>query len=756
MKSKFKIAGLTIIIIAVVFGLIAPNVSCAGVIDAFAGTIFRVLGWIITKISSLILTLSAAIFGAMLKEGFRSYKSAAQGAWTATRDIANMFFILFMVIVAFGTILRNEKYGAKKLLPKIIITALLINFSAVFCYVVIDLTNVAANAFLNMAKNEIRALNQQSDPDIAAAIVDSLKLTGALMPMDCVKTFDQDFGNCQFLLTSEERAICTENATRNKNDCEKWNKQIQKTKDEEEDVGDIIVAAIMSSAIMLIAAITLFMAGLVMLLRTVFIWVLVALAPLAIACSLLPTLRPNWEKWLKKFLNWCLFAPVFTFFIWLVVKIGTSNQIGAISSSVGSRTNLATAGAITEFFTGSSTLIRYCIVLATLIIGLMAAKELGVVGGDMAYNALNKMGKGAAGWAKRTSMRPVKAMGTAVGAGALKGAGKLFGDTKLGRRMGAKAAQIKQSATQTVENKKYANLLNTMTDENIEKEIMSAVGARKLIAVQAAKKRGILREANRPVAEQAMKTMRGYGDEEGARSLEELRPDAVKDPTKQNPAIERAIKEGTHKRWSKKVLESPEGVKVMGELRKQLGNTEFVKVFKGWAKDIQDVAKVALKEGFTNNLDETTEEGKDNMGRRRAHATVTGKLDDAFANYDRPGNEILKNKLKEHIGGWGDKDFAILNMPDAEKSRKIVVEFMKPQQVYGAALELSGGVKEEMISYAQKSRPEIFAQMQKSLGWAAKKVVDLREEKKIITEPTEEEFRKAREKQPPRGEKPFG
>jgi hypothetical protein len=678
MKSKIKIAGLTIIIIAVVFGLIAPNVSYAlnifnGLIEPFAASIFRILGWIITKIASLILTLSAAIFSAMLKEGFRSYKSAAQGAWTATRDIANMFFILFMIVVAFGTILRNEKYGAKKLLPKIIITALLINFSAVFCYVVIDLTNVAANAFLNMAKNEIRALNQQSDPDIGAAIVDSLKLTGTLMPMDCVKTFDQDFGNCQFLPQgSEEKAKCVENATKNKNDCEGWNKKIAQTKNEEEGMGDVIVAAIMSSVIMLVAAVTLFMSGLVMLLRTVFIWVLVALAPLAIACSLLPTLRPNWEKWLKKFLNWCLFAPVFTFFIWLVVKIGTSNQIGAISSSVGNRTNLATSGAITEFFTGSSTLIRYCIVLATLIIGLIASKELGVVGGDMAFNALNKMGKGAAGWAKkragRLAGRPLEAGGRLAGAGALgRLAGtKLFKGTKLGGRMEAKALQMRQSMAQTKENKEYEKLTSTMTDDQLLKEVKTAGKARKLIATQKAQTRGLLQKTeDRDAVRSGINTLRGYGFEKEAGELEEARFSVIGNSTRQEEVWKKARSKGTHKNLRSAAVKNQ--VDATGNIIDASG-TAAIKTMVKCAINVTDALAMIkelpllVQEQIKNTMEQDSSAflknnrfDPDNIKERSVYAAVTGKVDVAFRN----SLGVLNNpELGKFVRNMKPTDFA--------------------------------------------------------------------------------------------------
>ena len=49
--------------------------------------------------------------------------------WTIVRDVCNMFFVVIMLVIAFATVLRIENYSYKKLLPKLVIMAILINFS---------------------------------------------------------------------------------------------------------------------------------------------------------------------------------------------------------------------------------------------------------------------------------------------------------------------------------------------------------------------------------------------------------------------------------------------------------------------------------------------------------------------------------------------------------------------------------------------------------------------------------------------------
>jgi hypothetical protein len=372
------------------------------------------------------------------------------------------------------------------------------------------------------------------------------------------------------------------------------------------------------------------------------------------------------------------------------------------------------SGFMSGFFATMANSIAYFLFIGLIMGGIIAAQKLGITGANVAMKLATNARKGATNWMKRTAMRPVKAGGRLAGAGLMGLGGKVFKGTMLGRRMGAKAAQIKQSATQAAENKKYANLLNTMTDENLEKEIMSAMGARKLIAVQAAKKRGVLRETNRAVAEQSMKTMRAYGDEEGARSLEELRPDAIKNPAKRKEAMERAIKEGTHKKWSEKVFKMPEGAEVLKELQKQLGTAEFAKVFKGWAKDIQEIAEKTMISEFTNDFTNV-----DNLDKRKNYAKLTGKTHQAFLG-DNTGTiqpsyfPLAQSTIEAHIQGLNDEDFGNLK---TDEDKMLAARYMKVSQVYGAGTKLSGKDKELMKTIASAHNLAAHAEMASAKNW---------------------------------------
>ena len=69
--------------------------------------------------------------------------------WGITRDLANMFFILILLIISFATVLRIKSWAISQLWWKLVVAALLINFSLVIAGFVIDFANVLTTFFLN-------------------------------------------------------------------------------------------------------------------------------------------------------------------------------------------------------------------------------------------------------------------------------------------------------------------------------------------------------------------------------------------------------------------------------------------------------------------------------------------------------------------------------------------------------------------------------------------------------------------------------
>jgi len=99
---------------------------------------------ILSTFFGLIIYLEAQIIDYLLSSNNFSFINApiVKIGWTLTRDLANMLFILILLIIAFATVLRMESYGMKRLLPKLIMVAILINFSLVFAgFVIVAFAN---------------------------------------------------------------------------------------------------------------------------------------------------------------------------------------------------------------------------------------------------------------------------------------------------------------------------------------------------------------------------------------------------------------------------------------------------------------------------------------------------------------------------------------------------------------------------------------------------------------------------------------
>src|SRR3989344_4311531 len=74
---------------------------------------------------------------------------AIDSGWKLIRDLVNMGFIFILLYIANSTILQLSSYNIRSMLAKLIIAAVLINFSLFFTRVVMDAGNIVAINFYN-------------------------------------------------------------------------------------------------------------------------------------------------------------------------------------------------------------------------------------------------------------------------------------------------------------------------------------------------------------------------------------------------------------------------------------------------------------------------------------------------------------------------------------------------------------------------------------------------------------------------------
>ncbi len=125
--------------------------------DLITQPINLLVGALITLFTNILKFVLKAIIDAFgwALVSFPSYlggytsSSPVKVLWGELLKYANLGIILGMIFMAIATILRIEKYSWKKMLPKLILVALLVNFSLIICGVLVDLSNYLVFTFLS-------------------------------------------------------------------------------------------------------------------------------------------------------------------------------------------------------------------------------------------------------------------------------------------------------------------------------------------------------------------------------------------------------------------------------------------------------------------------------------------------------------------------------------------------------------------------------------------------------------------------------
>lgn len=341
-----------------------PHTTKALFGESIAGTIGHSILWVITLIIDLIggfvITIAASLLNYVWR--FQSFIKvpAVQIGWTMSRDLANMGFILIMLTMAFGTILRIDTYGWKKLLPKLIFVALLINFSLIIGGIFIDIGNSLGLFFVSGG--------------------------------------DQEAGTPQvgdFIMTAMASG--------------KW----AQLRNEISIAGDAVSTLVMGSIVQLIfymiMAFLLLALGFIMIFRMINLWILLMLAPLAWISYALPKGSNYWGQWWNKFLSWAFFPAIMGFFIFLGLLVGASFQGGSF-------TGPTDVGGWGWLFPESlfASVMQFIAVVAILFMGLIKAQSLSGAGSKLMMNGVGKMQNWTAGKIKGVAKSPLKVPGLGV------------------------------------------------------------------------------------------------------------------------------------------------------------------------------------------------------------------------------------------------------------------------------------------------------------------------------------------------------
>lgn len=309
-------------------------------IDQFFGAFVNFLRWVVETLGALVVMPALEI--ALSIRASNIVSAVAQG-WEIMRDLVNLFFILALIIIGFGTILRIESYNYKKLLVNLIVMALLVNFSLVIGRIIIEIADVIQ--FSIMPKTglyDVQKLYVYLTEVQAKVIIDGILAAGALPAANVVEVFSKFFS---FFLTL--------------------------------------------ATFITFAALTAYL-----IIRIVALWVLLVISPFAYALNILPATATYAKQWWHAFLNYAFFAPIIAFFLRFATLfyekgIGFIPEGVSFSPTAAERLNSSFSAWMVILLGESSRAnirvalfmtIIYVFILAFLWAGLLVSKKMGIVG----------------------------------------------------------------------------------------------------------------------------------------------------------------------------------------------------------------------------------------------------------------------------------------------------------------------------------------------------------------------------------------
>ena len=118
----------------------------------------------------------------------RSDAVGAKQAWSFFRDIANVIFVLLFLWVIFSQVssIGISNYGIKKVLPKLIVGAVLVNLSFYICQLAVDLSNILGFTLKEALEGAVSGVGGSSSNSaivsgLGTAVAGILVLTGTVL-----------------------------------------------------------------------------------------------------------------------------------------------------------------------------------------------------------------------------------------------------------------------------------------------------------------------------------------------------------------------------------------------------------------------------------------------------------------------------------------------------------------------------------------------------------------------------------------------
>lgn len=332
---------------------------------------------------------------------------AVRTGYTVTLSFANLGFVLAIIVIAIATILRSQTYGMKQTLWKLVVAAVLVNFSLVISGTVIVVSDQLTGHFRDQIYSSNQPMNVYTDrlaegfsPQtltlskdvtnfstpgnpwltgtsyavatatclglIAKAAGVSLASLGTLVPVSAPVAVAGCAGTFVLAYMTDWLSSPTnfENFIR------------------------LLLAMIFGIIFGFLISLTFIALGVMLIIRYVYLSILLIIAPLAWLLWIFPNFKSSWDKWWHTFLRWTFFAPIMLFFLYLslLVAINHKDYLEYYTHP----TNIPPGFDFARIIQAGAEKI---VIIGLAIGGIFAANALSITGAGLAMNAAKTSGK---------------------------------------------------------------------------------------------------------------------------------------------------------------------------------------------------------------------------------------------------------------------------------------------------------------------------------------------------------------------------
>lgn len=329
--------------------------------------------------ATLDLTLNPSLYN------FTSNRMIVQG-WTTVRDVCNLFFLLVLLFIAICTILKIEKYHAKKTLLMLIIMALLINFSKPIAIFIFDGSQLLMNEFLKQMGGT-QGTGQTTSTVVAKASQIANIVYETLPPVKGATTA-------------------------------------------------IAIQYLFGVVFLFMLAVAYLVTAIMLLIRIVAIMMLIIVSPLAFFAAIIPDFSKMSSQWWSSLFEYSYYGPAAAFFLLLATQL---------ESALPPMQKISTTNGQIDVTVNS--IIQYLLVIIFLYASIIMAKKFGGVAGAAVVGNANRFMKWGAGMTKGGGMWGAGARGVAWGGrttGISGGVGQMIGASRFGKYLTKKGREDAQ------------------------------------------------------------------------------------------------------------------------------------------------------------------------------------------------------------------------------------------------------------------------------------------------------------------------